>query len=228
MQPQSAAASNRPRTVPLPFSEIGDLAAIDEVCRGNREMFEVVVRRYNQQLFRIGTAYLRDHAQVEDAMQNTYLKAFLNLSRFERAASFSTWLTRIMINECLMALRRRKRTAEKSLELQAEYDQPHSPQGEAQLNLKEMKTLLENAIRRLPCKFRTIYMLREVQQLTTAEAATCLGISQESAKVTLHRARERLKAELLKSSAGLEIFPYPARFCDPLTARVMNAVLAVG
>ena len=105
-----------PRSVSRPFHEIGDLDAIDEVCRGNREMFEVLVRRYNQQLFRIGIAYLRKHEEVEDAMQNAYLKAFIHLPRFERTAAFSTWLTRIMINECLMTLRRRKKAAEKSLD----------------------------------------------------------------------------------------------------------------
>jgi RNA polymerase sigma factor (sigma-70 family) len=207
--------------------EISDLTAVDEVCRGNREMFEVLVRRYNQQLFRLGIAYLRNHQEVEDAMQNAYLKAFMHLSRFERTASFSTWLTRIMINECLMTLRRRKRTAQKSAALEIEFEEPHLPQGETRLNLKEMKTLLENAISRLPRKFRAIYLLREVQQMTTSEAANCLGISIESAKVNLHRARERLKLELMKSAAGMELFSYEARFCDPMTARVMQAVLAV-
>lgn len=221
---RTAAASTH---VLRPLADIGDLTAVDEVCRGNREMFEVLVRRYNQQLFRIGIAYLRNRQEVEDAMQNAYLKAFVHLSRFERTASFSTWLTRIMINECLMTLRRRKRIAEKSAVLQIEYEEPHAPQGESRLNLKEMKTLLENAISRLPRNFRAIYLLREVQQLTTNEAAECLGISVESAKVNLHRARERLKLELLKSAAGMELFPYDARFCDPMTARVMKAVLAV-
>jgi RNA polymerase sigma factor (sigma-70 family) len=227
MHSSSANATAGASTAAKPFPEISDLTAVDEVCRGNREMFEVLVRRHNQQLFRIGTAYLRDHAQVEDAMQNTYLKAFLNLARFERTASFSTWLTRIMINECLMSLRRRKRVAAKTLELLADHDESHAPQGEARLSLKEMKILLEKAIGRLPCNFRAIYMLREVQQMTTAEAAACLGISQESAKVNLHRARERLKTELMKSAAGMELFPYTARFCDPLTTRVMSIVLAV-
>lgn len=227
MHASSDTAPAGPRSVSRPFHEIGDLAAIDEVCRGNREMFEVLVRRYNQQLFRIGIAYLRKHEEVEDAMQNAYLKAFIHLPRFERTAAFSTWLTRIMINECLMTLRRRKKAVEKSDALKIEFEEPHAPQGEARMTLKEMKTVLETAIGRLPCKFRAIYVLREVQQLTTAEAAACLGISVESAKVTLHRARERLKAELLKNASGMELFPYPARFCDPFTARVMSAVLAV-
>lgn len=227
MHALSADASSRPPRASRPSPAIDDLDAVAEVCRGNREMFEVLVRRYNQQLFRIGFAYLRNHSEVEDAMQNSYLKAFMHLPRFARTASFSTWLTRIMINECLMTLRRRKKIAEKSAALEVEYEEPHAPQGEARLNLKEMKTLLENAIGRLPCNFRSIYVLREVQQMTTSEAAACLGISVESAKVNLHRARERLKAELLKSAGGLELFPYTAIHCDPFTARVMNAVLAV-
>ena len=227
MHAWSADSPPPPSSAPRPSPGIGDLDAVAEVCRGNREMFEVLVRRYNQQLYRVGIAYLRDHAEVEDAMQNAYLKAFIHLPRFERTASFSTWLTRIMINECLMVLRRRKKMAEKSAALEIEYEEPHAPQGEARLNLKEMKTLLENAIGRLPCNFRAIYVLREVQQMTTAEAAACLGISVESAKVNLHRARERLKAELLKTAGGLELFPYTAVHCDPFTTRVMTAVLAV-
>src|SRR3954466_443520 len=95
---------------PLPFPahrsenilDIPDTEAVKRVIAGNREMFEVIVRRYNTRLYRIGMAYLRDHAQSEDAMQNAYLKAFLNLRRFRGNSAFSTWLTRIMVNECLM------------------------------------------------------------------------------------------------------------------------------
>jgi RNA polymerase sigma-70 factor (ECF subfamily) len=90
-----------------------------------------------------------------------------------------------------------------------------------------MKTLLEQAIAALPRKYRTVYMLREVQQLSTSDTAAALGISTASVKVDLHRARERLKAELLKSAAGAELFPYPAGFCDPMTAHVMKLVLAL-
>lgn len=205
--------------------EISDLQAVDEVNRGNREMFEVLVRRYNRQLFRVGLSYLRQHEQAEDAMQNTYLKAFVHLGNFQRTASFSTWLTRIMINECLMLLRRRRSAREEALLEAAKIPDTIAPEGAARLSLKEMKILLENAISALPRNLRTVYVLREVQHLTTDEAAACLGVSPGSIKVTLHRARERLKATLLGSAAGLELFPYRAEFCDPLTARVMSAIL---
>ena len=95
------------------------------------------------------------------------------------------------------------------------------------VSLKEMKSLLEKAVAALPQKYRAVYMLREVQQLTTAETASALGISTPSVKVDLHRAKERLKAELLKSAAGAELFAYPAFFCDGMTGRTMSAILAL-
>lgn len=225
-----------------PFTSTSDLDVIAEVTRGNREMFEVIVRRYNQLLYRVGMAYLHDHGHVEDAMQNAYLKAFLHLDRFERGAAFSTWITRIMINECLMLLRRRKTRPEHGVEpfvletaaiesasaaLTGAHDD-RSHRAAEHINLKELKALLEKAVAALPRKYRAVYMLREVQQLSTAETAAALHVSTASVKVDLHRARERLKAELLKSAAGAELFEYPACYCDPMTARVMAAVLAVG
>jgi len=216
---------------PLPFrptDDVSDFDAIAAVARGQREMFEVIVRRYNAQLYRVGMAYLRNHAQVEDAMQNAYVKAFLNLARFERGAALSTWLTRIMINECLMLLRREKRTRRHTPDLRL-VDSEHAAPAEAtrHMNLEEKKSLLEAAIASLPRNYRAVYLLREVQQLSTAETAACLRLSADTVKVQLHRARERLKFELLKSAAGVELFAYPAKYCDPLTTRVMAAVHAL-
>lgn len=205
--------------------EISDLQAIDEVNRGNREMFEVLVRRYNRQLFRVGLSYLRQHQQTEDAMQNTYLKAYVHLGNFQRNASFSTWITRIMINECLMLLRRRRSAREEALPEENIFQETSPEQGAANLNFKEMKVLLEKAISTLPRNLRTVFVLREVQNMTTDEAAACLGVSPGSIKVTLHRARERLKEKLLESAAGIELFEYRAEHCNPLTARIMNAIL---
>jgi RNA polymerase sigma factor (sigma-70 family) len=225
-----------------PFSSISDLDAIAEVARGNREMFEVIVGRYNQLLYRVGMAYLHNHAHVEDAMQNTYVKAFLHLNKFERGAAFSTWITRIMINECLMTLRRGKQTSEMVLEFVEHGPDATQPQSDPhplhpathaerpaseQISLEEMKALLEKAVAALPQKYRAVYMLREIQQLSTSETAAALGVSSVSVKVDLHRARERLKAELLKSAAGAELFSYPAFFCDGMTGRTMSAILAL-
>lgn len=209
--------------------DVTDTEAIHHVLEGNREMFEVIVRRYNKQLYRTGIAYLRDHAQTEDAMQNAYLKAFLNLSQFRSSASFGTWLTRIMINECLMIIRSRKRFVMETLDdgnVPFDHEAISAPAAEPLLDQEDVKVVLEQALQTLPRSQRAVYLLREVQHLSTAETAQSLAISPENVKVSLHRAREGLKAQLLKSAAGIELFDYPAQYCDPMTAKVMQAVLA--
>ena len=212
---------------PVGRSQVTDVAAVDGVLGGNRAMFEVIVRRYNPRLYRVGMAYLREHAQTEDAMQNAYLKAFLHLGRFRGNSAFATWLTRIMINECLMILRAKRRYIMESL------DQSHQDADQEAFLVRprdgllneEMKAVLERAIQALPRTHRAVYVLREVQHLSTSEAAACLGMSRANVKVSLHRAREGLKAELMKSAAGIELFSYSAQYCDPMTAKVMRAII---
>ena len=203
-----------------------DLDAVAGVLRGNHEMFEIIVRRYNTQLYRVGMAYLRDHAQTEDAMQNAYLKTFLNLARFRGNSAFATWLTRIMINECLMLLRAQKRIVMENIDDDEGRMASESCATSASdpLHHQDLKAALEDAIQKLPRSHRAVYLLREVQQLSTAETAASLELSPENIKVTLHRAREGLKAELLKSAAGVELFAYPAIYCDPMTAKIMAKI----
>jgi RNA polymerase sigma factor (sigma-70 family) len=213
---------------PLRALEPTDFEAVNEVIRGNREMFEVIVRRYNAQLYRVGMAYLRDHAQTEDAMQNAYLKAFLHLQRFRGTSAFGTWLTRIMINECLMMLRSRRRCVMENIDdadLRLQHDALSLAPASDPLRGEEIRTVLEQAVQTLPRTYRAVYLLREVQHLSTAETAKCLGLSKDNVKVCLHRAREALKARLLQSAAAVEIFDYSARYCDPMTTRVMQRVL---
>jgi RNA polymerase sigma factor (sigma-70 family) len=225
MHPLAYAALPVPDT-PQPLPPITDLDAVAGVLSGNREMFEIIVRRYNTQLYRVGMAYLRHHAQTEDAMQNAYLKAFLNLQRFRGNAAFGTWLTRIMINECLMVLRTRKRFVMENIDEGDERasQEPFATPAADSLHNQDIKSALEQAIETLPRTHRAVYLLRDVQQLSTAETAECLGISVDNVKVSLHRAREALKTELMKSAAGIELFDYPAVYCDPMTARVMQAI----
>ncbi len=206
-----------------------DNEAVQRIIAGNREMFEVIVRRYNTQLYRIGIAYLRDHGQSEDAMQNTYLKAFLNLRRFHGNSAFSTWLTRIMINECLMILRGKKRFIMETID----QDESHPPiedfaaPATDTVARHDIRAALEQAIQTLPRAHRAVYLMRDVQQLSIAETAKCLGMSTANVKVSLHRAREGMKTELLRSAAGAELFEYTAQYCDPMTARVMTRIRAL-
>jgi RNA polymerase sigma factor (sigma-70 family) len=128
-----------------------------------------------------------------------------------------------MINESLMLLRRHKHTNPSGLDVLRFRDEPAAPPVDS-TSLLERKRLLEQAIASLPRNYRAVYMLREVQQLSTTQTAECLGISVDTVKVQLHRARERLKTELLETAAGAEPFAYPAQHCDPMAARGLAAI----
>jgi RNA polymerase sigma-70 factor, ECF subfamily len=215
----------RQSALPAPTADdpATDLEILHAVLAGERERFATLVTRYNQRLYRVGWAYLRDHGQIEDAMQNAYLKAYASLKKFRGQAGFGTWLTRIMINECLMVLRQARARREDALEtatIERIWIADTKPQ-DSRINLDEMKALLEKAIAALPAAYRAVFLLREVQQLSTAETAACLGITSVSAKVKLHRARAMIKDRLLENAATEELFAYNAPFCNALTQRVM-------
>ncbi|HEX2852297.1 MAG TPA: sigma-70 family RNA polymerase sigma factor [Opitutaceae bacterium] len=208
--------------------EMSDNQVLDDVARGHPERFAIIVRRYNVELYRVGMAYLRNHAQAEDAMQNTYLKAFMGLRRFQRSAAFATWLTRIMINECLMILRSQMRFRTESLDeattsvrLETLPSSTIDP-----IHAREMTALLERALQVLSPVHRAVYLSREIQHRSTAETASRLGLSEENVKVSLHRARAALRATLRKRAERVELLDYPATFCGPMTADVMRAVLS--
>lgn len=203
-----------------------DEELVDRVLAGEKEQFATLVSRYNQRLYRLGWGYLHEHSSIEDMMQNAYVKAFFALPKFRRGSGFGTWLTRIMINECLMALRQRKSRREDQTE-PAIFERSlvsTTSTGTQRITLDEMKALLEQAVSGLPASYRSIFLLREIEQLSTAEAAACLGISTVSAKVRLHRAKSLLKSKLLESTATAEIFAYQAPLCNALTARVMRQI----
>lgn len=207
--------------------EVSDETLVEQVIAGEMERYALLITRYNQRLYRVGWSYLRDHALIEEMMQNAYIKAFRSLGKFQRSARFGTWLTRIMINECLMALRQRKSRKEDTLEPSAiERSSPldTAPTASERLKSSEMKTLLERAVALLPPIYRSIFVLRELEHLSNAEAAACLRISSVSAKVRLHRAKNLVKENLLAESATAELFAYQAPLCNAMTARVMNTI----
>ncbi|HEU5077770.1 MAG TPA: sigma-70 family RNA polymerase sigma factor [Opitutaceae bacterium] len=223
MQPPPSDSS--PVREPLP-----DQMLVNAVIGGEPERFAELISRYNQRLYRVGWSYLRDHALIEDAMQNAYIKAFRALAKFQRNSSFGTWLTRIMINECLMALRQKKSRPEELFEpalLERSSPADTAASSPESANTSEMKTLLEKAVASLPPIYRSVFLLREVEHLSTAQTASCLRISRVSAKVRLHRAKALVKEKLLAESATAELFAYEAPLCNALTARVMVAIRAL-
>jgi len=211
-----------------------DETIVHRVQEGETELYEVLVRRYNRRVYRVARAVLRDETGVEDVMQEAYLRAFTALPRFQGRARFSTWLTRIVINCALAHRRRQSRRAEVALETVAEpaaRSWSAAREGDAGLSADDLRILqqqvgrlIEKTLETLPPSYRTVFVLRELEELSVAETAACLGISPVNAKVRLHRAKKLMKEGLRRQMPDLVTYPFLGERCDTLTARVMARV----
>jgi RNA polymerase sigma-70 factor, ECF subfamily len=195
-----------------------DEAVVARVLAGEKVWFEVLLRRHNQRLFRVARAIVKSDSEAEDVVQQAWLNAYAHLQQFESAARFSTWLTRIAINEALGRVQRSARRAEVELE-----EPMTSRTPEVEVAGREECRLLEAAVDELPEPYRLVFMLREVQELSVAETAESLGISEENVKVRLHRARGALREAMLArmESAARQSFPFLGARCDRIVAAVM-------
>jgi RNA polymerase sigma-70 factor (ECF subfamily) len=189
-------------------------------------MFEVLMRRYNQRLYRAARAILRDDAEAEDAVQQAYLNAYRHLNQFQRRAQFSTWLTRVAVNEALARRRRGGRQTTSSEQRLADTAASPSPSPEGQAYAKELSVLLESALAGLPDGYRSVFMLRENDGLSTADTARRLGISEATAKTRLHRAKGLLQRKL-HAVTPAEAFSFDGDRCDRLVAGVIRRLACV-
>ena len=199
-----------------------DEEVVERVCKGERALYELLMRRHNQRIYRAARAIVRDPAEAEDVMQDAYVRAYENLSSFAGRATFATWLTKIAVHEALARVRRRGRFVD------AEDFMPtlasDAPDPEQRASERELGAALEDAIDTLPDQFRAVFVLRDVEGLSTAETAECLGINEETAKTRLHRARTILRARLL--SRAQELLPGTFSFGESRCDRVVAAVLS--
>lgn len=222
------------------YDHLSDGEIIEKILAGSTPLFEVLMRRYNQRLYRIQRSYVSDEDALDDALQSTYIKAFENLDTFRGEAQFSTWITRIAINEALKHLRRRKRFTRLRLadDKQADDDQPvegrllnekaaqqeQTPEDDA--IQKDYKKLLETLVDRLPPKYRSVYIMRELEDMDTQETADCLGLTVANVKVRLFRARQMLQEEIKRKVSDAEIFDFMGERCDGMVASVMRLLRA--
>lgn len=225
----TALAAIRSETQDVP-SALTDEAVVDRVRSGEVALFEVLMRRHNQRLFRAVRSILRNDSDVEDVLQDAYLAAYRNLAKFERRAAFSTWLTRIAMNRALDRRRRRARLVLLD-PLEPETTAPGDGQRQAhatedperQSARRELARVLEGAIDALPDVFRGVYVLRDVEGLNTEETAESLCLEPNTVKTRLHRARALLRERLSRNldSAAHVAFPFGTWRCDRLVAAVL-------
>jgi RNA polymerase sigma-70 factor (ECF subfamily) len=200
------------------------------VLAGETALFEVLMRRYNQRLYRAIRSLLKEEVEIEDALQQTYIQAFTHLSQFQGGAQFSTWFTRIALNEALQRLRQRHRWVamdggdDHSAEEHMKLPPRNEPSPEQQAFGRELARLLELTIDELPDIYRTVFMLREVERMSTTETAEILSVKEDVVKQRLHRAkafiRERMDAHL--GGSLTEAFSFHASRCDRVVAAVLE------
>jgi RNA polymerase sigma-70 factor (ECF subfamily) len=209
----------------LPKAEV---LADEEVVRRKRAgevaLFEVLMRRHNQRLYRTARAIVRDEAEAEDVMQQAYVNAYTHLGQFSGRASFATWLTRIAMYEALGRLRRRTRVTEIESMVDGESVlQDRGPNPERQAFIGELRRTLEGGVDALPEAYRSVFVLRDVEGLSTAETAECLGLSEDVVKTRLVRARAQLRRQLSEQiGQGVrDLFAFEATRCDRVVAGVL-------
>ena len=208
------------------FSSLSDQEAIEKILLGERDLYSIIVQRYNRRLYRVGMSIINDDVEIEDAMQVAYMNAYNNLSRFSFKSSFATWLTRIMINECLLRLKQRGRTVildDSAIEHQLQdrlIDFNKTPV--SYLDNTELKILLERSIRQLPEIYRTVFIMREIEDMHIAEIQDCLDISEVNVKVRLNRAKAMLKDLLSSVYNKEELLQFHLSRCNHITGVVMS------
>lgn len=207
-------------------AEITDAEIISNILNGEKEKFALLIRRYNQRLYRICKSYIRDENEAEDIMQETYIRGYLNLTAFEGRAQFSTWLTRILINECLRRLKSMERRNSTIIagSPREDFPRPDKKTPESESVQKEMRLLLEKSVLELPELYRTVFIMREIEKLSVAETSGSLMISEANVKVRLNRAKDLLKRTLLENFPLDELYEFEATRCLKVAAFVLQRI----
>lgn len=210
------------------FEACSDEEIVARVRGGDTALYEIIMRRYNQRLYRVARAILRDDAEAEDVMQDAYVRAYQHLDQFAGRALFSTWLTRIAVHEALSRLRQRNRNQQlddtgQDGEISMNMVET-SPDPEQSASRAELSHLLEEALLDLPEHYRTVVMLRDVEGMSTAETAVALDLTEENVKIRLHRGRALARGWIVErvGTKAKNAFPFMGERCD----RVVQGVLA--
>lgn len=211
--------------VAVPGQALTDLEIVRRVKAGEGALFELLMRRYNQRLYRVARSIVKDEPEAEDVMQQAYVNAYTHLDQFADRAKFSTWLTRITVHEALARLRRRGRLTE--IDAMSDQDSravmaSRGPDPEQEAMTGELRVALERSLDSIPEIYRMAFVLRDVEGLSTAEAAQCLETSEDVVKTRLHRARVLLRRELMAraGSEANDAFRFHAVRCDRVVAAV--------
>lgn len=217
----------KPNTAEVPLNSLSDEDVINLVRDGHTAYYELIIRRYNQRLFRLARSILLNDAAAQDAMQEAYISAFYNLDVYQSSGKLGAWLSRITVNEALMI----KRKTHSKITMYADALDTQSLKSEQpspldKLANDELSGLIEYAVDALPDEFRSVFILRGIQQLSVSETADSLGLNQATVKTRYLRARKKLQKQLDRHirDAGLHAFEFAGKRCNQMVHIVLNRI----
>lgn len=209
------------------FENFTEAEVIRRVIEGEKALYEIIVRRFNPFLYKIGRSYNYNHEDTQDLMQETFIDAYKSLVQFEGRADFKTWIIRIMMNNCY---RKREKASFKNEIMQDanEYSTPMFSNKNNDIDKiiqnRELRHIIENALRKIPFDYRMVFSLREISGLNVSETAEMLGISETNVKVRLNRAKTMLRRDIENDYSANELFEFNLIYCDPMVENVMKKI----
>lgn len=207
--------------------QLSDVEVIERVLAGECSLYELIVRRYNPYLYKLGRSYNYNHEDTEDLMQEVYVDVFKALHSFEGKANFKTWISRIMLNNCFKKKEKSSFKNEITKDMNENFEPlfHHSSDETASVvHNRELGHIIEDTLKTLQEEYRMVFALREINGMDIRETAEALNISESNVKARLSRAKEMLREKLEKSYSSAELYEYHAVFCDPMTANVMKLI----
>jgi len=203
-----------------------DTEIIGKILDGEVGLYELLIRKYNPVLYKLGRSYNYNHEDTQDLMQDTFINAYVNLANFEGRSTFKTWIIKIMLSNCFHKRQKKNfrnevanEMSDKSIPMYANQDDPDK----TFLN-RELNYIIENALKKVPLDYRMVFSMREINGLNVLETAEALNISEANVRVRLNRAKAILKKEIAKSYAPEELFEFNLIYCDVMVERVMSQI----
>ncbi len=209
------------------FEKLTEIEIIKRILTGEKSLYEIIVRRFNPFLYKIGRSYNYKHEDTQDLMQETFIDAYKNLGQFEGRADFKTWIIRIMMNNCY----RKKSKASFKNEISQDVNDRSKPMfttsnndADKIIQNRELGRFIEEALSKIPFDYRIVFSLREINGLSVAETAILLNISEPNVKVRLSRSKALLRNEIEKIYSPPELFEFNLIYCDPIVEDVMRKI----
>lgn len=206
------------------FEKHNEIEIIERIINGETAFYEIIVRRFNPYLYKIGRSYNYSHEDTQDLMQDTFVDAFKALNQFNRKSSFKTWIVRIMLNNCYRKNKKSSFTNEIMQEIN-DNDKPMFNNSGNDVNKtilnRELGHIIEATLATIPESYRLVFSLREINGMNVSETADLLNISESNVKVRLNRAKEMLRNKLEANYTSAELFDFNLIYCDAIVDNVM-------